>query len=53
MFIINFNDIAKGQVIEGGFTPIRILLDIKAIRIESKSRVGLLARVMVASQVSL
>jgi len=32
MFIINFNDVAKGQVLEGGLTPVKILLTLAYLR---------------------
>ena len=32
MFIINFKDVSKGQVLEGGFTPIKILLTLAYLR---------------------
>ena len=66
MFIINFKDVSKGQVLQGGFTPIKILLTLAYLkfkgykpfryqgeRTESKLRVGLSAKAMVASRVNL
>ena len=32
MFIINFNDLKKGQTIRGGLTPVKILLTLAYLK---------------------